>query len=236
MTDRMHFTSLGCGSSGGVPRLGGHWGDCDPNNPKNARRRCSLLVERESDAGKTTVLIDTSPDLRNQLLDAGVGRLDAVIYTHSHADHVHGIDDLRDGFLIRLSVDDSQGVGRRAVVRARALGKWYPLFGERLLDTQARGEQSAFFRRFRKRIGSSLIATRARSATRTGRVAAANEVEPGEEPVRLRPGLVREEARHFAHPRPLPRLGARPSQAEISISGISPKSKKGVGVGLVSEP
>ena len=95
MTDRMHFTILGCGSSGGVPRLGGHWGDCDPNNPKNARRRCSLLVERENDAGKTTVLIDTSPDLRNQLLDAAVGRLDAVIYTHSHADHVHGIDDLR---------------------------------------------------------------------------------------------------------------------------------------------
>jgi phosphoribosyl 1,2-cyclic phosphate phosphodiesterase len=93
--DELRFTILGCGSSGGVPRLGGHWGDCDPSNPKNTRRRCSLLVERESDAGKTTVLIDTSPDLRTQLLDAGVGRLDAVIFTHSHADHVHGIDDLR---------------------------------------------------------------------------------------------------------------------------------------------
>ena len=91
----MHFTILGCGSSGGVPRLGGHWGDCDPNNPKNTRRRCSLLVEREGPDGTTTVLIDTSPDLRSQLLDAGVGRLDGVIYTHSHADHVHGIDDLR---------------------------------------------------------------------------------------------------------------------------------------------
>lgn len=88
-------TILGCGSSGGVPRLGGHWGDCDPNNPKNRRQRCSLLVERQDAGGTTTVLIDTSPDLRNQLLAAEVGRLDAVIYTHAHADHVHGIDDLR---------------------------------------------------------------------------------------------------------------------------------------------
>ncbi len=91
----LSFTILGCGSSGGVPRLGGNWGDCDPANPKNARRRCSLLVTRQSDDGLTRVLIDTSPDLRSQLLDAGVGELDAVVYTHSHADHVHGIDDLR---------------------------------------------------------------------------------------------------------------------------------------------
>ena len=95
MTDTLTFTILGCGSSGGVPRLGGHWGDCDPNNPKNRRQRCSLLVERTSSNGTTTVLVDTSPDLRNQLLEQGVGRLDGVIYTHSHADHVHGIDDLR---------------------------------------------------------------------------------------------------------------------------------------------
>jgi len=92
---RLSFTILGCGSSGGVPRIGGHWGDCDPANPKNARRRCSLLVTRETDAGTTRVLIDTSPDLRAQLLDAGVAELDAVVYTHSHADHVHGLDDLR---------------------------------------------------------------------------------------------------------------------------------------------
>jgi phosphoribosyl 1,2-cyclic phosphate phosphodiesterase len=91
----LRFTILGCGSSGGVPRLGGHWGDCDPDNPRNTRRRCSLLVERETEDGTTTVLIDTSPDLRAQLLDAGIGRLDAVIYTHAHADHVHGLDDLR---------------------------------------------------------------------------------------------------------------------------------------------
>ncbi len=92
---QMRFTILGCGSSGGVPRLGGHWGDCDPDNPKNRRRRCSMLVERIEGAAITRVLIDTTPDMHHQLLDVGVGTLDAVVYTHSHADHVHGIDDLR---------------------------------------------------------------------------------------------------------------------------------------------
>ena len=95
MSARLRFHILGCGSSGGVPRIGGHWGDCDPTNPKNRRRRCSMLVERETDQGVTRVLIDTSPDMREQLIDAGVGALDGVIYTHSHADHVHGVDDLR---------------------------------------------------------------------------------------------------------------------------------------------
>ncbi|MDA7428845.1 MBL fold metallo-hydrolase [Primorskyibacter aestuariivivens] len=95
MSDTYRFTILGCGSSGGVPRLGGHWGDCDPENPKNRRRRCSMLVERDGPEGTTSVLIDTSPDLRSQLLDTGTGRLDGVVYTHAHADHVHGIDDLR---------------------------------------------------------------------------------------------------------------------------------------------
>ncbi len=95
MSGSMVFTILGCGSSGGVPRLGGHWGDCDPTDPRNHRTRCSLLVERHGPGGITRVLIDTSPDMRAQLLDAGVGELDAVIYTHSHADHVHGLDDLR---------------------------------------------------------------------------------------------------------------------------------------------
>ncbi|ABG32954.1 MBL fold metallo-hydrolase [Roseobacter denitrificans] len=93
--DQMEFTILGCGSSGGVPRLGGLWGDCDRHNAKNRRRRCSLLVERIGPDGRTTVLIDTSPDLREQLLSENIGRLDGVVYTHSHADHVHGIDDLR---------------------------------------------------------------------------------------------------------------------------------------------
>ncbi len=86
---------LGCGSSGGVPRLGGDWGACDPHEPRNARRRCSALVTRHGENGVTRVLIDTAPDLRSQLLDAGVGILDGVLYTHPHADHVHGIDDLR---------------------------------------------------------------------------------------------------------------------------------------------
>ena len=95
MSARLTFTILGCGSSGGVPRLGGHWGDCDPENPRNRRTRCSMLVTRETADGTTTVLIDTSPDMRHQLLREEVGALDAVLYTHSHADHVHGIDDLR---------------------------------------------------------------------------------------------------------------------------------------------
>ncbi|MFG6079370.1 MBL fold metallo-hydrolase [Paracoccus litorisediminis] len=88
-------TILGCGSSGGVPRLGNRWGECDPQNPRNRRRRCALLLEREGPMGVTRVLIDTGPDLVPQLLDAGIGELDAVVYTHAHADHIHGIDDLR---------------------------------------------------------------------------------------------------------------------------------------------
>ncbi|MBY0612510.1 MAG: MBL fold metallo-hydrolase [Beijerinckiaceae bacterium] len=86
---------LGCGSSGGVPRVAQGWGACDPTNPKNRRRRCSILVRQASSGGETTVLVDTSPDLRDQLLTAGVKRLDGVIFTHEHADHTHGIDDLR---------------------------------------------------------------------------------------------------------------------------------------------
>lgn len=88
-------TILGCGSSGGVPRLGGHWGDCDPANPKNRRRRCSLLVQRMGPEGVTQLVIDTGPDFAPQMLDAGVAVLDAVFYTHPHADHLHGIDDVR---------------------------------------------------------------------------------------------------------------------------------------------
>jgi phosphoribosyl 1,2-cyclic phosphate phosphodiesterase len=91
----LKFTILGCGSSGGVPRPALGWGDCDPKNPKNRRRRTSLLIERRTDSGITRVLVDTSPDLREQLLDAEVDSLDAVFFTHAHADHTHGIDDLR---------------------------------------------------------------------------------------------------------------------------------------------
>lgn len=88
----MKVTILGCGPAGGVPSVSGGWGKCDPANPRNRRRRPSLLAEQ----GGTTILIDTSPDLRDQLLDAGAGRLDAVLFTHAHADHLHGIDDLRE--------------------------------------------------------------------------------------------------------------------------------------------
>ena len=93
--NKLCFTILGCGASGGVPRLGNNWGSCDPNDPKNYRLRCSLLVEREVNFKKTVVLIDTGPDMRQQLLKAKVEDLDAILYTHPHADHVHGIDDLR---------------------------------------------------------------------------------------------------------------------------------------------
>jgi phosphoribosyl 1,2-cyclic phosphate phosphodiesterase len=89
------LTILGCGSSAGVPRPALGWGRCDPNNPKNRRRRCSLLVERKAADGITRVVIDTSPDLREQMIDAEVDHLDAVFLTHEHADQTHGIDDLR---------------------------------------------------------------------------------------------------------------------------------------------
>jgi phosphoribosyl 1,2-cyclic phosphate phosphodiesterase len=95
----LSFTILGCGSSMGVPRPALGWGACDPKNPKNRRRRTSLLVERQGPGGRTRVLIDTSPDLREQLLDADVDWLDGVLFTHPHADHTHGIDDLRPLFV-----------------------------------------------------------------------------------------------------------------------------------------
>src|SRR5262249_60373719 len=88
-------------SSGGVPRPALGWGACDPSNPRNRRRRTSLLVERRNGVGVTRVLVDTSPDLREQLLDAEVDWLDAVLFTPEHADHTHGIDDLRALFIRR---------------------------------------------------------------------------------------------------------------------------------------
>ena len=105
MTAKLRVTILGCGSSGGVPRFGGDdgegaWGDCDPTEPKNRRTRCSVLLERAEEGAfhpqtNTSVLIDTSPDMRSQLLAAKCARMDAVLYTHEHADQTHGIDDLR---------------------------------------------------------------------------------------------------------------------------------------------
>lgn len=135
---------LGCGSSGGVPRLGGpdgagNWGTCDPDEPKNRRSRCSLLVERaQSDfddrAGVTSIVIDTSPDMRAQLLAARVEHVDAVLLTHDHADQTHGLDDLR-AFAIakrkRVPVHLDRGVAGEIVQRFRycfeqAPGSWYP--------------------------------------------------------------------------------------------------------------
>ncbi|MBN8997016.1 MAG: MBL fold metallo-hydrolase [Rhizobiales bacterium] len=92
----LRATILGCGPSYGVPRIGGIWGACDPNEPKNRRTRCSLIVEQFGESpDSTAILVDTGPDLREQLLAAEVRRIDAVLYTHPHADHLHGIDDLR---------------------------------------------------------------------------------------------------------------------------------------------
>jgi phosphoribosyl 1,2-cyclic phosphate phosphodiesterase len=114
------FTILGCGSSGGVPRPALGWGACDPNNPKNRRRRTSFLVERRGAAGITRVLVDTSPDLREQLLAADVDHLDAVLYSHEHADHTHGIDDLRSLFIKqRHRIDAYLDAQTAAMMRTR---------------------------------------------------------------------------------------------------------------------
>jgi phosphoribosyl 1,2-cyclic phosphate phosphodiesterase len=114
------LTILGCGSSAGVPRPALGWGACDPKNPKNRRRRCSLLAERTSDRGTTRVLIDTSPDLREQLIDANVDHLDAVLLTHEHADQTHGIDDLRSVVLHqrrRIPVYLNQSTAKEILLR-----------------------------------------------------------------------------------------------------------------------
>lgn len=95
MTGSLEVVILGCGSSGGVPRGDGDWGACDPAEPKNRRSRCSMLARRRGTDGETNVLIDTSPDLRTQALAASLRSVDAVLYTHDHADQTHGIDDLR---------------------------------------------------------------------------------------------------------------------------------------------
>jgi len=100
------FTILGCGSSGGVPRLGGDWGQCNPENPKNRRMRCAALVEKRTAQGTTSVLIDTGPDVREQLLSVRARCLDGVLFTHDHADHTHGIDDLRVmSYLMKRRID-----------------------------------------------------------------------------------------------------------------------------------
>lgn len=87
----MKLRILGCGTSSGVPRIGNDWGDCDPAEPRNRRSRASILIESST----TRLLVDTTPDMRQQLLDADVIAVDAILWTHDHADHCHGIDDVR---------------------------------------------------------------------------------------------------------------------------------------------
>jgi len=106
------LTILGCGTSSGVPRIGNDWGNCDPNEPRNRRRRVSILVE----SGDTRVLVDTGPDMREQLLGARIATVDAVIWTHDHADHCHGIDDLRQ--LFHASGAPVRGLARPATLAA----------------------------------------------------------------------------------------------------------------------
>ena len=108
----MKLRILGCGTSFGVPRIGNDWGDCDPADPRNRRRRASILIEQDG----TRLLVDTSPDLREQLLDADVAALDAVVWTHDHADHCHGIDDLRAVFQTRG--EPIPGFARRQTLEA----------------------------------------------------------------------------------------------------------------------
>ncbi len=123
MRVRRRFTVLGCASSPGVPRITGDWGACDPSEPRNRRSRASLLVEQfGEDGGLTTAVIDTGPDFREQMIAAGVEKVDAVLYTHPHADHIHGIDDLR-GFALATR--------RRVPIHAEAetLARLYDAFG-----------------------------------------------------------------------------------------------------------
>lgn len=118
----LKLTILGCASSGGVPRVGGAdrahgWGACDPQNPKNRRRRCSILLTLTGPLGTTYCVVDTGPDFREQMLAASVPRIDGVVYTHEHADHIHGIDDLRPFALIqreRVNVHMDETTYKRA--------------------------------------------------------------------------------------------------------------------------
>lgn len=146
----LEITILGCGSSTGVPRLGGEdgagdWGACDSTNPKNRRRRCSILVRRRDGADVTTVLVDTSPDLREQLLAAQCAELDGILITHDHADQTHGLDDVRtvayrmrrridlysDAYCLNVlkqkfgyTFETPKGSEYPPIVKAREIGAW----------------------------------------------------------------------------------------------------------------
>ncbi len=142
------ITILGCGSSGGVPRPGQGWGTCDPLNPKNRRRRCSILVQKWGDEGQSTnVLVDTSPDLREQMLSEDIKHINGVLYTHAHADHTHGIDDIRPFVMlarkrINAWMDEPTSatmMGSFGYIFKTPAGSYYPplLIENRLSDGQA---------------------------------------------------------------------------------------------------
>ena len=140
----LEVTILGCGSSGGVPRPNGDWGACDPNEPRNRRTRCSLAVRRRGPDGVTTVLIDTSPDLRQQVLSAGIAAIDGVLLTHDHADQTHGIDDLRAfAYMGRKKVPVWMDAATSATLKARfgyifgGLHGYPPICDARLLSAES---------------------------------------------------------------------------------------------------
>ena len=120
----MRIRLLGAGTSSGVPRIGNDWGSCDPREPKNRRRRASIIVETD----ETRILVDTSPDLREQLLDAQASRFDAVIWTHDHADHTHGIDDLRQ--IVILNRAAVEGYARPVTLKSMQERFYYAFEGK----------------------------------------------------------------------------------------------------------
>lgn len=137
----MKVTVLGCGGSLGVPLIGDYWGTCDPTEPRNRRRRPSILVEGEA----ATILVDTSPDLREQLILTRTSMIDAVLFTHSHADHTHGIDDLRPYFYRRhlpipayldepTLADLEQRFGYALTTVQMERGLYHPMLEPRLVD------------------------------------------------------------------------------------------------------
>lgn len=140
MHESLTLTLMGTGSSGGVPRVGNVWGNCDPNEPRNRRRRCSVLVQRAlvsgSETSETTVVIDAGADLREQLLSADVRSIEGVVLTHSHADHIFGLDDLRQMAInLRRPIDVWLDSPTRVQVMAafgycfhQAQGSSYPAF------------------------------------------------------------------------------------------------------------
>lgn len=140
----LEIVILGCGSSGGVPRVAQGWGACDPANPKNRRRRCAILLRQGGPGGITEVLVDMGPDLRLQLIEAGVKRLDGILLTHSHADHIHGIDDVRPIVIeskARISVymdSFTSGIVRNAfryIFETPAGSGYPPLLNDRRIET-----------------------------------------------------------------------------------------------------